>query len=180
MANSVSNFVQHTGAHLHIISSWLPAPYLARVVLTYFAHVKWIRQEGPIHLQAEISGQARISVSRPKFRPGILAWKNQAEIFGLEFQARIPSRNFQARIPSRNFQARIPSRNFNQNFFQKHVSYGYHFFASTFLSRNAVFFKHFLRPTFLYSDFFSQKDLSLHGSGIYLRPLYNADYYYYL
>ena len=67
-------------------------------------------------MQAEISGQARIFVSRPEFRPEILAWKKQAENFGLEFQARIPSRNFQAKIPGRNskpkFQDIIPSRNF--------------------------------------------------------------------
>ena len=72
------------------------------------------RHTGSIHLQAEISGQARISVSRPKFRPGILAWKKQAENFGLEFQARIPSRNFQARIPSQNF---------SEIFFQKYFPY---------------------------------------------------------
>ena len=57
-------------------------------------------QLGSIHLRAEISGQARISGSKPKFRPGILAWKKRAENFGLKFQARISSRNFLLLFPS--------------------------------------------------------------------------------
>ena len=33
--------------------------------------------QGAIHLRAEISGQARIYVSRPKFQAKILAWRQE-------------------------------------------------------------------------------------------------------
>ena len=46
----------------------------------------------------------------------------------------------------------------------------YPFFASTFLHLNAVFFNHFLTPTFIYSDFSSPTQLSLHIFSHFLKP----------
>ena len=66
------------------------------------SHVATIWNFGAIHLRAEISGQAGISVSGPEFRPGILAWKKQAENFGLEFQARIPREIFRPEFQAEN------------------------------------------------------------------------------
>ena len=65
---------------------------------------------GSIHLRAEISGQARISGPKPKFQPGILAWKKRAENFGLEFQARISSQNSRPKNVS-NFFSCFPNVN---------------------------------------------------------------------
>ena len=46
----------------------------------------------------------------------------------------------------------------------------YPFFASTFLHLNAVFFNHFLTPTFIYSDFSTPTQLSLHIFSHLLKP----------
>ena len=57
--------------------------------------------KGAPNLQAEISCQARISGPKPKFRPGILAWKKRAKNLGLKFQARISSQNFRSKFQAK-------------------------------------------------------------------------------
>ena len=53
-------------------------------MMSFEIFYRWLRpfmNAVSIHLLAEISGP------KPKFRPGILAWKKRAKSFGLKFQA---------------------------------------------------------------------------------------------